>query len=217
MSWAPMVFMLPMATLAQAAQEPASGATFEITFESLWSPQTHPVDFPPDPHFSEFTGVTHNASVSFWTPGRLATQGVKDIAERGREAQFLKEIDRAITAGSASTKFNIDGFYQETTPSTKVTINAQRAHPLLSLITMLAPSPDWFVGLHDFELMPNGTWLEEAIIHAFTYDSGTDSGATYTSRNQATTPPTPITRVQVPLVYQGEVKPTVKITIRRIQ
>ena len=144
-----MVFMLPMATLAQAAQEPASGATFEITFESLWSPQTHPVDFPPDPHFSEFTGVTHNASVSFWTPGRLATQGVKDIAERGREAQFLKEIDRAITAGRTSTKLNIDGFYQETTPSIKVTIKAHRENTLLSLITMLAPRPSWFTGLHD--------------------------------------------------------------------
>ena len=208
-----MVFMLPVATSAQETPN----ATFEVTFESLWSPETHPIDFPPDPHFSEFTGATHNASVSFWTPGSLATQGVKEIAERGREAQFLKEIDTAIAAGSASTKFNIDGFYQETTPSTKVTIKADSEHTLLSLITMLAPSPDWFTGLHDVELMPNGAWLEETIIHAFTYDSGTDSGTTYTSRNQATTPPTPITRVQAPLAYQGEVKPSLKITIKRVR
>ena len=82
---------------------------------------------------------------------------------------------------------------------------------------MLAPSPDWFTGLHDVELMPKGEWIDEIVIQAFTYDSGTDSGVTYSSRNQVTSPPTPIARVQEPLAYEGDVKPTLKGTIKRIQ
>ncbi|NKB62519.1 MAG: elongation factor Ts [Gammaproteobacteria bacterium] len=199
-----------------ASAEPTT-ATFEITFSSLWSDQTHPKEFPPNPHFSEFTGVIHNGLVSFWTPGMLATEGVKNVAERGREDKFLEETSRAIESGAASSGFEIDGFYQEETPSVKVVVSASHQHTLLSVITMLAPSPDWFTGVHDLELRPSGEWITSKVLQTYTYDAGTDSGLSYESRNQPTEPPAPITRIEgEPLAYQGEVRPTLNIRIDRI-
>ena len=110
------------------------------------------------------------------------------------------------------------GFYQDKTPSVKTTITTDSDHTLLSIITMLAPSPDRFTGLHDFELRPNGIWLESQTLEAFTYDAGTDSGSAYASRNKATEPPELITRIDgAPLDYQGKVHPTLRIDIMRIK
>ncbi len=61
---------------------------------------------------------------------------------------------------------------------------------------MIAPSPDWFVGVHDLSLRQGGEWRSEVTAQLFAYDAGTDSGASYTSPNQATQPQTPIQRIQ---------------------
>lgn len=57
--------------------------------------------------------------------------------------------------------------------------------------------PDWFVGIHDFELCtPNGQWIEHKEIKLYPYDAGVDSGPTYTSPNQNTFPPEAIRRIR---------------------
>lgn len=53
----------------------------------------------------------------------------------------------------------------------------------MSLVTMIGPSPDWFVGLSGIDLCTtNCTWAEEAYYDLFPYDAGTDSGITYMVR-----------------------------------
>jgi hypothetical protein len=50
----------------------------------------------------------------------------------------------------------------------------------MSLVTMIGPSPDWFVGVSGFDLcLSNCTWMEDASFDLFPYDAGTDSGITY--------------------------------------
>ena len=65
----------------------------------------------------------------------------------------------------------------------------------LSLVSMLAPSPDWFVGLHGVELMHGGDWVESLTVPAHAYDAGTDSGGSYLSPDADVTPHLPIARV----------------------
>ena len=61
---------------------------------------------------------------------------------------------------------------------------------------MLAPSPDWFVGVDSHELCENGRWREAwHIITLLPYDSGTDSGSQFIGRDQETVPPMPIFRI----------------------
>ena len=48
---------------------------------------------------------------------------------------------------------------------------------------MVAPSPDWFVGVSGLPLFENGQWVEERRIDLVPWDAGTDSGTTFESRN----------------------------------
>lgn len=59
---------------------------------------------------------------------------------------------------------------------------------LLSTITMIAPSPDWFSGVYNFNLVLGEVWYESFTLQTFPWDAGTDSGDTYTAANQATDP-----------------------------
>src|SRR5574339_964102 len=65
---------------------PAPTARYRVTFEATWDASTHPTDFPPNPHFSGLIGGTHRGTVSFWRDGGLATDGIRLMAERGRQS-----------------------------------------------------------------------------------------------------------------------------------
>lgn len=58
-----------------------------MVFEGLWSPQTHPKDFPTQAlwltHFSDVIGATHLKNFSFWGEGQIATDGFRCSSERG--------------------------------------------------------------------------------------------------------------------------------------
>ena len=49
-----------------------STAEYVVQFDATWSAQTHPLNFPPNPHFSGLIGGTHNDQVAFWEVGELA-------------------------------------------------------------------------------------------------------------------------------------------------
>ena len=53
---------------------------------------------------------------------------------------------------------------------------------------MVAPSPDWFVGVHDLALYSNGQWQNHIDVNLEVYDAGTDDGKTFNSADAASTP-----------------------------
>lgn len=61
---------------------------------------------------------------------------------------------------------------------------------------MLGPSPDWIVGVSGLELcMRNCSWLEQKELFLYPWDAGVDSGISYESPDEPTSPPQPITRI----------------------
>ena len=83
---------------------------------------------------------------------------------------------------------------------------------------MIAPSPDWFVGVHDLSLLVDGNWVDELVIDLEAYDAGTDSGATYTSANQRTSPQASITRLtESPLAASDNLPPLGQFIFTRIE
>jgi hypothetical protein len=40
-------------------EKPAGPAQYQLTFEATWSKETHPQDFPSNPHFSPIIGASH--------------------------------------------------------------------------------------------------------------------------------------------------------------
>lgn len=205
--------------LAPADDAPAASFTarYSVSFDSTWSFATHPTDFPPGPHFSGLIGGVHNSAVRFWEPGSTASPGIEQMAELGRKTPLDSEVGQAVAVGNALAILSGGGIFPSP-GQVELEFEVNQKFPLVTLVSMIAPSPDWFVGVRDLNLFVNGGWTDQVVVELFPYDAGTDSGVTYTSADQDTVPRQPIRRIEGdPFVNQGAVAPMGTFTFRRIQ
>ena len=178
-------FALAGASFAQ------STATYDVVFEATWSQSNHPGAFVSTAHFSPLIGGVHTDELDIWGPGQFATNGVEVMAETGSPTPLQTEITAAINAGTAREVI-LGGSVAVSPGQASAGFTVTDEYPLVSLVTMIAPSPDWFIGVHDLSLLGPDGWVEELTVDLFAYDSGTDSGPGLTSPNQNTNPQEPI-------------------------
>ncbi len=193
-------------------------AVYQVTFTSTWSQQTHPYEFPTgSSHFSGLIGATHNALVNFWQSGEIATSGIERMAETGSKSLLSAEISSQIDTGNAQHLLSGDGI--GSSPGEVVlTFEISQQHPFVTLVSMIAPSPDWFVGVSKLSLIANGQWLEHLVVPLFAYDAGTDSGTRYISPNSDTQPRAGIQRIEIlPFLVESEVPSIGTFTFERIE
>jgi hypothetical protein len=187
--------VLTVSSSAQLTVTTAS-TSYDVVFESTWSANTHPASSPGNPHFSPLIGGTHQANVTFWAEGSLASDGMKDMAELGSITPLDSEVEAAIQAGTADGL--LSGAGTPLSPgSVELTFDVSVDFPLVTRVSMVAPSPDWFVGVSSLSLLEEGSWVSSVVIQMFPYDAGTDSGVIYTSANEATDPRASISRIIV--------------------
>ncbi len=169
-------------------------ANYTVVFQSTWSSTTHPTDFPTGAHFSGLIGATHNADVTFWASGATASDGIELMAETGGKSLLSSEVATAITAQTAGSELSGGGI--SSSPGS-VTLDFEMTSEFsrVSLVSMIAPSPDWFVGVSGLEFCENNEWLSSKTVELFAYDAGTDSGTEYTSVNSNTSPREAIARL----------------------
>jgi hypothetical protein len=133
-------FLIFVEAFAADNAAPVSSATYRVTFESTWSETTHPTDFPQFglAHFSPLVGATHNADAVFWADGEAASAGIKQMAESGQTGALSGEVNTEISAGRAAEV--LLGLDLDPTPgSTSFTFDIDENHPLVTLVTMIAP------------------------------------------------------------------------------
>jgi hypothetical protein len=210
----------PQATTPPTATEPAetaaASAGYRLTFEATWSASTHPLEFPPNPHFSGLIGASHGPAARLWEEGETATPGIKNMAETGAKSPLDAEIDALIDAGSACTTISGGGI--STSPgAVEVMLTVSQECPLVSVVSMIAPSPDWFVGVSGLSLYEGGNWVDESVVELFPYDAGTDSGVSYGSSNSPTETAEAIYAIETePLLIGGVVPPLGTFTFTRV-
>jgi hypothetical protein len=194
----------------------AATARYQVTFESAWSRATHPTDFPSTAHFSRLVGGTHSSRVRFWQPGGQASQGIKDMAERGRTSPLDSEVQAAIAAGTAYGVI-LGGAIDRVPGEATAEFEIGREHPLVTLVSMVAPSPDWFVGTDGVSLVEGGDWVAEKVVTLYPWDAGTDGGPSYASPDQASQPLQAIRRLEgYPVTEGGGVAPFGSYRFRRV-
>eukprot|EP00181_Compsopogon_caeruleus_P001388 CAMPEP_0184679616 /NCGR_PEP_ID=MMETSP0312-20130426/2459_1 /TAXON_ID=31354 /ORGANISM="Compsopogon coeruleus, Strain SAG 36.94" /LENGTH=212 /DNA_ID=CAMNT_0027129173 /DNA_START=253 /DNA_END=891 /DNA_ORIENTATION=- len=165
---------------------------YQVKFIYRWTRSSHPIAYPSFPHFSSLVGVSHSKSYTFWRLNRLSSQGVKNIAELGSNGQAVREFrsDSRVfkySVGSISGPVDVD--------MVTVTMNGPARQSFLSAASMIAPSPDWFLGFSGQQMCQNGRWRKSISGSLVGYDAGTDSGTTYNSANKVTSPARPIRRL----------------------
>jgi hypothetical protein len=193
-------------------------ARYQIVFDATWSPITHPAAFPTGAHWSGLVGGVHNDQVHFWREGETASAGIQFMAERGNQSTLLSEIRPAITNGVAH--FTLSGGGIGGSPgSVSLTFPQpmQRDFPLVTLCSMIAPSPDWFVGVDSLSLIENGNWIASKVATLYGFDAGTDSGASYSSPDLVTLPRGVVTRFTgFPALVGGTIVPFGTFTFTRL-
>jgi len=200
----------------KATANPELGeVTYTVTVNTNWSSSTHPDGFPNSPHFSGFIGTSHNINVKLWEGGMLASEGIQLVAERGSKNALTTEINTLISGGDANELISEGGI--GTSPGElSFSIIMRPDYTYISLVSMLAPSPDWIIGVAGLNLAPAGVWLDSKTIELYVYDAGTDDGNSYTAANQASSPKEAIFRLEsTPFLVNNEVTSIGIMTITR--
>lgn len=209
---------ITMDTAVSAAAPAKLGpAEYTIVVKSRWTKAEHPFEWPSTAHFSGVIGANHNADYSIFAIGDLPTPGLENLSEEGKHTPLDNEIKSAIAAGKAGSLFE-SGPLRNFADSIVTSAKVDDAFPMLSLVMMVAPSPDWFTGVRNVDLRENGAWTQSKTFDLVAYDSGGDDGTTYLAKNMDTNPKKPTSQAMTPhFVINGNVVPVGSVTFTRKQ
>ncbi|MCY4427484.1 MAG: PQQ-dependent sugar dehydrogenase [Halieaceae bacterium] len=172
------------------AQGNAQSATYRVTFTGMFAGDAlaSGVSTPSGAHFTTLIGAVHNDSVTYWRSGGTASAGIESMAELGGTAALKSEIN---VNGDTNVLAVIEkSIASGGTATATVDIEVTAAHPLVTLVTMVAPSPDWFVGVSGLSLRntDGDGWWQTVTVDLFPYDAGTEEGTEFSLSNAATSP-----------------------------
>ena len=175
-----------------------STARYTVTFQGQWTIDVTPGGLPGGAHFSPIIGAVHNAGVTFLKSGEAASSGVESMAETGETLELQSEVNAAINA-TTPTALSVLSRSGNIGRQVRVTLNdvaVTTDYPRVTLVTMIAPSPDWFVGVSGLSLLDaSGNWLPSHEVKLYPWDAGTENGDEFSLSNPATSPQGVITSI----------------------
>lgn len=171
-------------------------ASYGLKVEVMWDQDDHEwwaqsFSDVVDPHFSHLGGVTHNSDLSIWAPGGTVVpgSGMELMQESGwidhpdtAIADLAAEFETHISDGDAWSMLN---WAQAFSPgnSTDLMFDISSTHPLITINSMIGPSPDWFIGVSGLNLsLPVGSanstdgWSDSVVVDLYAYDGGSEDG-----------------------------------------
>lgn len=227
-------FLFIIMPFTQSADTNCEGkATYRAVYRLNWIRTTTPRGFPGTggyenggAHFSEFVGASHNSKYSMWESGELATNSIRRLAEDGNYKPLVSDLEDE-KDDSNVLDMDLSYFLDSGVGQSINTFDVDKKHTLFSSAGMIAPSPDWYLGVSDVELCDRktGKWKQVALdgFPLYAYDAGTDSGLSFNSDNKKTTPFVPISRLtgenpdaRKSAFYGRDERPFGDVTIERL-
>jgi hypothetical protein len=156
----------------------AQAKKYKITLQSNWNQQEH-LATPRNAHFSPVLAVSHNQEYSLFQQGGLATRGLEDLSELGRTAILKGELDEARKLNLIGEVVETQNMFIRNQKNQTFEVEITPEHPYLSFASMIAPSPDWFVGLNALKLFSEETGFfngTQRPIDLMALDAGTEQG-----------------------------------------
>ena len=190
-----------------------------------WTEKDHPLDYPGPKyaglsvaHFSPIIGASHAPGYALFAEGKTPSPGLEALSEMGKHSPLDEEIKAAMAAGTALDLLENDAPLKDHSQSLKAEVGVDGAHPRVSLVAMIAPTPDWFAGVKDVSLLENGQWVAEKTVDLLPYDSGGDDGETYRADDRDNSPkkPTMLQSANPHFVADGKLLPVASVTFRKL-
>ena len=180
---------------------PAEEVRYRLDVDNTWSEQTHPGAFPFEAHFSWFGGATHNSGASFWQEAEPTSPGMTQMAEDGSTFILMEEIAAAMEQGTSDQQLSYQWWFCPADTITNrcgvktVEFDVDADFPLVTMVSMLGPSPDWFVGVSGLPLREDDQWHEEVVVDLRPYDGGSRSSNRWRLFGPTEDPPLPVVRI----------------------
>lgn len=130
-------------------------------------------------HFSWIGGANHNSNLKFWEVGTLASQGIDLLSVTGNTTDLVSEVQTEISNNNAENLINIqhwfcpDGITHGSCGQLSFEIDVSEDFPLVTLASMLGPSPDWFIGVESLSMVDgDGLFIPKITYELYPYDAG---------------------------------------------
>ena len=206
-------------SLSPPASDPAaafpSTAVYTVTFKGDWTTAATPGGVPSGAHFSRLIGGVHSDAVTFLESGGTAGAGVESMAEVGGWTGLQGEVQDAGSGALSVLAGDTDSISPTTSKTLTATLTTE--HPRITLVTMVAPSPDWFVGVSGLPLLDDqGRWLRSHEVHLYPWDAGTEDGGEFSLSNPATSPHGVITSIRGTGKFSTEPIATLTFTLQSV-
>jgi hypothetical protein len=207
----------PAAESAAAMDDMTAAVEYTVVLKSTWTPANHPFEYPAagpvsGPHFSGLIGASHSSAYALFAEGATPTPGLENLSEQGKHSPLDDEIRAAAATGTVGALFE-SGPLRDFADSLVTTVRVDATHPLVSLVAMIAPSPDWFTGAANVNLMEGGDWATSRTLTLYAYDSGGDDGATYKAGDADANPKRPTMQARTRhFVANGQAVPVATVT-----
>lgn len=178
---------------ASSTKQPRSSMRYEVMFVPCWNPATNPFEYPithgKKGLLTPAIGASHNESFTIFCAGTTPTPGLERLSEMGKHDPLDKELAAARRDGKVGEIIRFaEGSPGPVHPAVSTSFTVDERHSKVSLVGMIAPSPDWFYGVSSVDLRQEGDWITSLSVPAYAWDSGGDGGTTYLAEDRDLSP-----------------------------
>ena len=177
---------------------------YKVTFRGTWNKYTHDDFFPlAGAHFSSFVGISHANKDELFKENTIATPGLEIVAETGATGKIINELINK-QENTLILDYKIGEVFF-TPGETSMFLVFSETHNKFSLVTMIAPSPDWFAAASNVQLFDGVNWLNTIEIDLSLFDAGTDDGKSFIGLNKNTDPKETIKEIKPEILPVGSI------------
>ena len=159
-------------------------ATYKIIFKNLLTAKNFGDLIPPTGlNYSPLAGVSHSNRQSFFTIRGFASREVEQIAEQGINTMFIQQA-KLLRRQRQGVRSIVDaGRITGPGRATAVKLTVDCKHPFVTVIGMIAPSPDWIVQINNRNLYDSqrNKFVKYMSGDLIAYDTGVDDGREFTA------------------------------------
>ena len=158
-------------------------AVYRIIFKNLLTAENFGSLIPSTGlNYSPLAGVSHSNRQSFFTIRGFASREVEQIAEQGINTMFIQQA-KLLRRKRQGVRSIVDaGRITGPGRATAVKLTVDCEHPFVTVIGMIAPSPDWIVQINNRNLYDseNQKFVSRMSGDLIAYDTGVDDGREFT-------------------------------------
>ena len=167
---------------------------YQVTFKGLWNKDDFKDFYSSSAHFSPLVIWTQDNNENIFVgEDKKATKGLEVVAESGNPEEIKKELEQLKKENKIGQYWIGDVFDSPGSHTMEISLNSNEK---VFAVSMIAPSPDWFIGISEISLFKDEQWKDDESVYPDIFDAGTENGEKFWLLNLATSPQENISKLK---------------------